>query len=206
MRELRARVTDLENKLGAKEEELKNNKIELVAWTEKYEQVQAEVRLLKGKLARLHADNKSRKTQLNKAKEEARIAVAKVIYEYQSLVEMAALRQTVRDQAFQEAVESFAYTTIVQHLNWDLSYLGDHLATQISEWRAQLPVEQTSAKDRPATPILQVEEVQEVPVLLPDSLLEQVIEGNQEPAIWPVENNASIEQVDNPDGIVHRQE
>ena len=51
-------MTDLENKLGAKEEELKSNEIELVAQTEKYEQVQVEVELLKGELARLHANNR----------------------------------------------------------------------------------------------------------------------------------------------------
>ena len=59
MRELRAIVTDLENKLGVKEEELKNNEIELVAQNERYKRVQAELRLLKGELARLHAKNKS---------------------------------------------------------------------------------------------------------------------------------------------------
>ena len=51
-------MTDLECKLRAKEEELKSNEIELVARIEKYEQVQAEVRLLKGELAQLHVDNK----------------------------------------------------------------------------------------------------------------------------------------------------
>ena len=34
--EVHAQVTDLENKLKAKEEELNSNEIELVAWTEKY--------------------------------------------------------------------------------------------------------------------------------------------------------------------------
>ena len=43
LKELCARVTDLENKLGAEEEELKSNEIELLTRTEKYEQVQAEV-------------------------------------------------------------------------------------------------------------------------------------------------------------------
>ena len=62
LRELRARVTNLQNKLRAKEEELKSNEIELVARTEKYEQVQAEVGLLKGELAWLHADNISLQT------------------------------------------------------------------------------------------------------------------------------------------------
>ena len=51
LKELRTQVTDLENKLEAKEKELKSNEIELVARTEKYEQVQAEVGLLKEELA-----------------------------------------------------------------------------------------------------------------------------------------------------------
>ena len=68
MRELRAQVTDLENKLRAKEEEHKRNEIELVARTERYERVQAEVGLLKRELARLHADNRPLQTQLNEAK------------------------------------------------------------------------------------------------------------------------------------------
>ena len=51
-----------------------------------------------------------------------------------------------------------------------------------------------------------VEEIQEVPTPLPDSLPEQVIEGEQEPTVQPVESNASIEKIDNPDGIVDRQE
>ena len=55
-------------------------------------------------------------------------------------------------------------------------------------------------------PILPVEEVQEVPSLLPDGLPEQVIEGDQEPAIRPSKSDASIEQIDNPDRIVDRQE
>ena len=37
LRELYAQVTDLENKLGDKEEEIKSNEIELVTQTEKYE-------------------------------------------------------------------------------------------------------------------------------------------------------------------------
>ena len=95
MRELCAWVTDLENKLGAKEEELKSNEIELVARTEKYEQAQAEVELLKGELARLHVDNTSLQTQLNEAKEEVRTTAVKAVSKYQSSAEMAALRQTI---------------------------------------------------------------------------------------------------------------
>ena len=37
VRQLRAQVTELEGKLGAKKEQLKNNEIELVDRTERYE-------------------------------------------------------------------------------------------------------------------------------------------------------------------------
>ena len=105
VRELHAQVADLENKLRAKEEELKNNEIELVAQSEKYEKVQDELGLLKGELAQLHADKRSLQTQLNEAKEEVGIAVAKAVSEYQSLAKMPALRQTIWDEAFEEVME-----------------------------------------------------------------------------------------------------
>ena len=60
------------------------------------------------------------------------------VSEYQSSAEMAALKQTIQNEAFQEATESFTYTTVTQHPNWDLDYLGDHIAAQIGEWRAEL--------------------------------------------------------------------
>ena len=50
---------------------------------------------------------------MNEAKEEAGTAAAKAVSEYQSLAEMATLRQTIRDEAFEEAAELFAYTTTV---------------------------------------------------------------------------------------------
>ena len=165
-------MTDLKNKLRAKEEELKSNEIELVIQIEKYEQVQAEVGLLKGELARFHADNRLLQTQMNKAKEEAGAAATKAVSEYQSSAEMATLKQTIRDEAFEEATESFVCTTVTQHPDWDLSYLGDHLAAQIAEWRAELPIEQPPTEGRLAASVLPVEEVQEVPAPLPDGLLE----------------------------------
>ena len=103
----------------------------------KYERVYDELGLLKRELARLDADNRSLKSQLNKAKEEAGAAVAKAVSEYQSSAEMAALRQTIQDEAFEEAAESFVYTIATQHPDGDLSYLGDHLAAQIVEWHAE---------------------------------------------------------------------
>ena len=111
----------------------KNNEIKLVAHNVKYEKVQDELGLLKGELARLDADNRSLKSQLNEAKEKIKIAATKTVFEYQSSAEMAALRQTIRDEAYEEVAELFAYITMVQHPDWDLSYLGDHLAAQIAE-------------------------------------------------------------------------
>ena len=179
VRELRVQVADLENKLRIKEEELKNNEVELVAWNERYKGVQAEVGLLKGELACLHVENRLLQDQLNKAKEESGTAAAKAVSEYHSSAEMAALRQTIQDEAFEEARESFAYTTAVHHPDWDLSYLGHHLAAQIAEWLAKLQVEQPLAEERPTVPAPPADEVQEVPPPLPEGLPEQVIEGDQ---------------------------
>ena len=137
-------MTELENKLAAKEEELKNSEIELVAKNERFERVG----LLKGELARLHADNMSLKDQLG----EAKAAAANAISEYQSLAEMAVLNQTIWDEAYEEATESFGYTTVTQHSDWDLAYLGNHLATQITEWYAELQANQLLAEERPARP------------------------------------------------------
>ena len=116
-------MAESEKKLAAKEEELKNNKIELVARNERFERAQAKVGLLKGELARLHVDNRSLKDQLG----EAKVAAANVVSKYQFSAEMAALKQTIRDEAYEEAAESFAYTTVTQHPDWDLAYLGNHL-------------------------------------------------------------------------------
>ena len=75
-------------------------------------------------------------------------------------------------------MESFAYTTIVQHLDWDLAYLGDHLAVQIAEWHAELQANQPPAEERPAMPLPLVTELQEVPPPPPKGLSMQVIKGD----------------------------
>ena len=54
-------MTESEKKLSAREEELKNNTIDLVARTDGLEKAQAEIGLLKGELARLHVKNRSLK-------------------------------------------------------------------------------------------------------------------------------------------------
>ena len=54
-------MTQSEKKLSAKEDELKNNIIDLVARTEGLERAQIETGLLKGELTRLHAEYRSLK-------------------------------------------------------------------------------------------------------------------------------------------------
>ena len=88
-------MTESEKKLAAKEEKLKTNEIELVTMNERFEKAQAEVGLLKGELARLHADNRSLKDQLG----EAKAATANAVFEYQPSAKMATLKQTIRDEA-----------------------------------------------------------------------------------------------------------
>ena len=119
---------------------------------------------------------------------------------------MVALKQTIRDETYEEAAESFAYTTAVRHPDWDLSYLGDHLAAQIVEWRAKDQADHPPVEERSTMTVPPVDEIQEVPALLSDGLPEQVIEGDQEPMVRSAESDASIEQIDNPDGIIDRQE
>ena len=117
MKQPQAQVTDLESKLQVKDEKLKNNEVELVAHNVKYEKLQDELGLLKGDLARFDADNRSLKSKLTEAREEIGTAAVKVVSEYQSSAEMAALKQTIRDETYEEVAESFAYTTTICHPN-----------------------------------------------------------------------------------------
>ena len=68
IRQLRGQLSELEKKLLAREEELKNNAIDLVARTEGMEKAQAKVGLLKGELGRLHEVSWLLKLQLEEAK------------------------------------------------------------------------------------------------------------------------------------------
>ena len=100
------------------------------------------------------------------------------ISEYQSSVKMATLKRTVHDEAYEEAVEAFVYTTGTRHLDWDLAYLGAHLADQIAEWRADMQAIRPPSEERPIRspfPIIKP------PIVLPppsEVLLKQVIECN----------------------------
>ena len=94
--------------------------------------------------------------------------IAKTTFEYQLLVQMATLRQTIRDEASEEAAESFAYTTATLHPDWDLSYLGNHLAAQIAKWRSKSQADQPPVEEQPATAASPAREVQEASASPPD--------------------------------------
>ena len=129
-------MVESEKTLSVKEEELKNNEIDLVARTEWQEKAQAEIGLLKRELARLYEESRSLKLQLKKAK--ATATAANAVSEYQSSEEMAELRQTLHDETYEEVAKAFTYTTATTHSEWDLAYLKEHLVDQIAKWRAQL--------------------------------------------------------------------
>ena len=119
---------------------------------------------------------------------------------------MDALKQTIRDEAYEEAAKSFAYTTVIWHPEWDLSYLGDHLTAQIAKWRADAQANRAPVEEHHAAVAPVGDEVLVVPVPSLEVLLGQVIEGDQGITIHPAESYASIEQIDNPNSIVDRQE
>ena len=64
--------------------------------------------------------------------------MANAVSEYQSSEEMATFHQTIHDEAYEEAMEAFAYTMATMHLEWDLAYLGKHMVDQIAKWCARL--------------------------------------------------------------------
>ena len=120
---------------------------------------------------------------------------------------MAALKQTIHDKAYEEGTKAFAYITATKHPNWDLAYLGGHLADQITEWHAELQANQPPTEERHAGPYFPVAKPPAVPPPPPPEVFpEQVIEGNQEPVARAVDSDGSIEQIDNPDGVLDRQE
>ena len=81
-----------------------------------------------------------------------------MVSKYQSSVEIAVLKQTIHDEAYDEAAEAFAYTMRTRHMDWDLAYLGAHMANQITEWRTKLQANQPPVEEcRVGPPSLAVE-------------------------------------------------
>ena len=200
-------LVELEKKLSVREEEIKNNAIDLVAKFKELEKAQAEIGLLKGQLARLHEEGRLLRLQLDEAKAEA----ANAVFEYQSSEEMAALKQTFHDEGYEEAAEAFAYTAMVTHPNLDLGFLGEHLANQTAAWRSEHRAAQPLANERPASPTAtrppsSAFEPSTIPFPPHEVHPEHVIEGDQEPAVRVAESDGSVEQINNPDGVLDRQE
>ena len=109
---------------------------------------------------------------------EAKAVAAKAVFEYQSSTEMTVLKQTIHDEADEEAAEPFMYTTVTQHPDWDLAYLGDHLDAQIVEWCAELQSNQPPVEERLARHPSPAAKPQAVPPSPPEALPEQVIKGD----------------------------
>ena len=69
--------------------------------------------------------------------EQAKATMANAVSEYQSSEEMAALRKSLYDEGYEETAEAFAYTVVTTRLDWDLTFLGEHLIDQIVVWHAE---------------------------------------------------------------------
>ena len=112
------------------------------------EKAQAEIRLLKGELARLHKEGRSLRLQL----EEAKATTANEVSEYQSSEEIPTLNQTLHDEGYAEAAEAFAYTVATTRWDWDLAFLGEHLTDLIAAWHAEHRAAHPLVDERPASP------------------------------------------------------
>ena len=130
--------------------------------------------------------------------EEAKVAAANAVSKYQSSEEMASLRKTLHDKAYEDTAKAFAYTMATTYSEWDLAFLGKHLINQITEWRtglqaAQVPVDERPASQASARPPSSSAKPLVIPPPPPKVLPEQVIEGNQEPVARLTESDESIE-------------
>ena len=105
----------------------------------------------------------------------------------------------------------FAYTIATTRPNWDLTFLSEHLIDQIVAWRAEHRATHPPTDNHPASPTavrppsLSVEPP-EIPLPPPEVLLEQVIEDESTLAIRSIESDWSVEQIDNPNGVLDCQE
>ena len=52
---------------------------------------------------------------------------AKVVFEFQALEEMAVTKKSIHDEGFEAGVQAFTYTVVMEHLDWDLAFLGEEL-------------------------------------------------------------------------------
>ena len=96
-------------------------------------------------------------------------------------------------------------------LDWDLIFLGEHLINQIAAWHDEHRATHPSANERPTSPTVvrlasPFVEPQTIPPPLPEVHLEQVIEDDPKPVVKAAVSDGSVEQIDNPDGVLDHQE
>ena len=105
---LKEQLVESDKKLSVREKELKTNAIDLVAKSEELKKAQVEIGLLKGEVARHHKEGRSLRLQL----EQAKVVAANAVSKYQSSEEMAALKQNLHDEGYEDAAEVFAYIVV----------------------------------------------------------------------------------------------
>ena len=110
---LKRRVVEAEKKLVATEEELKANKVELVAKVEDLEKAWTEVGQLGGGLTKLRKEVPSLRSQLDQAK----VAAAKAISKFQASEEMATTKKSIHEVSFDTGMWAFMYTVVTEHLD-----------------------------------------------------------------------------------------
>ena len=98
------------------------------------------------------------------------------------------------------------------HLDSDLAFLGEHLINQIVAWRDEWRATHPLTDERPASPLAAglAPPSADPPVIPPypppEVHLEHVIEDDPEPAVRIDESDRSVEQLDNPNGVLDHQD
>ena len=96
-------------------------------------------------------------------------------------------------------------------LDWDMAFLGEHLIDQIAAWCDDWWATHPPADEHPASPPTvgpapPSAEPLEIPPPLPKVHHEQVIENDLVLAVRVDESDGSVEQINNPDVVLDRQE
>ena len=97
------------------------------------------------------------------------------------------------------------------HLDWGLAFLSEHLINQIAAWHDEWQATHPPADKRPISlPTAGPAPLPVEPLAIPRPLLEvhpeQVIEDDPVPAVRVDESDESVEQINNLDGVLDRQE
>ena len=124
---------------------------------------------------------------------------------------MTELKKTLHDKSYEEATEPFEYIVATTCLDWDLTFLGEHLINQIAAWHVEYQAAHPLMDERLASlatarhPSLSVEPPT-IPPPPPEVHPEQFIKDNLKPAVRAAESDGSAEQIKNPDDVQDYQE